>query len=269
MNILGNNSSKLNEVIFENRNKNYGAYAIRAGYYNSLTKSLLYLSSIVIVLFGSVIISNKIKGVSVNEIPLTFEDPKIDILTYATEVDVTPPAIEPHQNKSVAAAPKGVIGNKIIDDAIETTSVNISNTISGIGSATATGISSIGTETSTVTTETTTHTTTSISTEPVAIADEMPEFEGGAVALMRFVAQNITYPEVAKIINKEGVVYVSFIVNELGFVEHAKVMRGIGFGCDEEVLRVVSKMPRWKKAGRNAGHPVKVRYNIPVSFKLK
>lgn len=97
----------------------------------------------------------------------------------------------------------------------------------------------------------------------------MPEFEGGAVALMRFVAQNISYPEVAKIINKEGVVYVSFTVNELGYVEHAKVMRGIGFGCDEEVLRVVSKMPRWKKAGRNAGHPVKVRYNIPVSFKLK
>ena len=68
---------------------------------NSLTKSLLYLSSIVIVLFGSVIISNKINGVSVNEVALTFEDPKIDILTYSTEVDVTPPAIEPHQNKSV------------------------------------------------------------------------------------------------------------------------------------------------------------------------
>ena len=72
MNILGNNSSKLNEVIFENRNKNYGAYAIRSSYNDSLKKSLIYLSSIVFLLFGSVIISNKINGVAVHEIPLTF-----------------------------------------------------------------------------------------------------------------------------------------------------------------------------------------------------
>jgi protein TonB len=269
MNILGNNSSKLNEVIFENRNKNYGAYAIRSSYNDSLKKSLIYLSSIVFLLFGSVIISNKINGVAVHEIPLTFEDPKIDLLTYTTEVDITPPVIEPHKNNAVAAAPKGTIGTTVTDDVIETTPVNMNNPVSGTGASTATGISNLGTETSTVTTIIIANTTPSISTDPVSIADEMPEFDGGAIGLMRYVGQNISYPEMAKIINKEGIVYVSFVVNELGYVENAKVMRGIGYGCDEEVLRVVSKMPRWKKVGKNGGHPVKVRYNIPVSFRLK
>ena len=269
MNILGNNSSKLNEVIFENKNKNYGAYAIRSSYNDSLKKSLIYLCSIVFLLFGSVIISNKMNGVAVNEIPLTFEDPKIDLLVYTTEVDMTPPVLEPHKNVSVATAPKGTIGTTVTDDVIETNAVSLTTLVSGTGSPTATGVSNIGTETSTVTTITIANSLPAVINEPVSIADEMPEFEGGAVGLMRYVGQNITYPELAKIINKEGTVYVSFVVNELGFVENAKVMRGIGYGCDEEVLRVVSKMPRWKKVGKNGGHPVKVRYNIPVSFRLK
>ena len=63
MNILGNNANKLNDVIFENRNKNYGAYAIRSSYNDSLKKSLLFLTSIVSLLFGSVIINNKIRQV--------------------------------------------------------------------------------------------------------------------------------------------------------------------------------------------------------------
>ena len=97
----------------------------------------------------------------------------------------------------------------------------------------------------------------------------MPEFDGGVAGLMRYVGQNIIYPPVAREIGKEGTVYVSFVVNEMGNVENVKVMRGIGFGCDEEVVRVIGKMPRWKKVGKNAGHPVKVRYNIPVKFKLQ
>lgn len=269
MNILGNNANKLNDVIFENRNKNYGAYAIRTSYNDSLKKSLIYLTSIVSLLFGSVIINNKINSSTKNEGLLILEDPKIEPLTYTTEITIEPPVIEPKQNNA-AAAPKGTIGTVINDDAVVTNSINIDNPISGVGSSTATGVDPNNTNESTVTvTNSVAVTTPSVDTGPVIVADEMPEFEGGVAGLMRFVSQNIVYPPVAREIGKEGTVYVSFVVNETGNVENVKVMKGIGFGCDEEVVRVVGKMPRWKKVGKNAGHPVKVRFNIPVSFKLK
>lgn len=269
MNILGNNASKLNEIIFENRNKNYGAYVIRESYNDSLIKSLVYLSSMLVLLFGSVYLYNKTNHEVMEEKKIIFNDPKLNPIEYSMKVDMTP-ITQPVQNAAAAAtAPEGAIGRTIIDDAPETNSVTIDNTINGVGSTTATGVSTTGTETSSVIAIISIANTTPVSTEAVVVADEMPEFDGGVAGLMRYIGQNIIYPSVAREIGKEGTVYVSFVVNELGNVENVKVMRGIGFGCDEEVVRVVGKMPRWKKVGKNAGHPVKVRYNIPVKFKLQ
>lgn len=269
MNILGSNAGKLNEIIFANRNKNYGAYAIRSEYTDSLKKSILCLVGLVSLLFGSVIIYNRINAIAAIETPIVFDDPLIKPLVYTTTlVEMKPLVIEPNQN-SGATAPKGTIGTVINENAIETNSVNINNPVSGVGTETATGTSPVGPETSTVTSihvETSSAPTT---IETVVVAEEMPEFEGGVAGLMRYVSQNIVYPQIAREIGQEGTVYVSFVVNESGNVENVKVMRGIGYGCDEEVVRVVGKMPRWKKAGRNAGHPVKVRFNIPVSFRLR
>lgn len=270
MNILGNNANKLNDVIFENRNKNYGAYAIRTSYNDSLKKSLIYLTSLVSLLFGSVIINNRLNSSTKGDGLIIIDDPKIETLTYTTEVNIEPLANKPEQQNNAAAAPKGTIGTVIRDHATETNSVNIDNPISGVGSATATGVDPNSTNESTVTvTNSVAVTTTSVDTGPVVVADDMPEFEGGVAGLMRYVSQNIVYPPVAREIGHQGTVYVSFVVNEIGNVENIKVMKGIGYGCDEEVVRVVGKMPRWKKVGKNAGHPVKVRFNIPVSFKLK
>jgi protein TonB len=65
-------------------------------------------------------------------------------------------------------------------------------------------------------------------------------------------------------------VYVSFIIDEKGQVESSKILKGIGAGCDEEASRVVNKLPKFKKPGRNgAGKPVKVIFNIPIAFKLR
>lgn len=271
MNILGNNANKLNDVIFENRNKNYGAYAIRSSYNDSLKKSLLFLTSIVSLLFGSVIINNKINTDSILEQPTILDDLAAETLTYSTEVDMKPPVIEPVQNTAAAAtAPTGGMPTQIVDVLTNTTAINPTNPISGVGTETATGVAPLGPETSTATTVIHVANTASVSSsEVLVIAEEMPEFEGGVTGLMKFVGQNVVYPALAREAGKEGTVYVSFVVNEIGNVENVKIMRGIGLGCDEEVVRVVSKMPRWKKVGKNAGHPVKVRFNIPISFKLK
>ncbi|MBL7935254.1 MAG: energy transducer TonB [Bacteroidia bacterium] len=271
MNILGNNSDKLNDIIFENRNKTYGAYVIRSSYNDSLKKSLLYLMSIVSLLFGSVIINNKMNANSVIESTPFLEDPTLEAKTYVTEVDVTPPVAEPIQNLSApATAPSGAMPTQIVDVLTNTTVINTENPISGVGTETATGISSIGTETSTLTSI---HVQSSApipaTSEILVTADEMPEFEGGYEGLMRYVGQNVVYPSLAREIGIEGKVHISFVINEFGNVENINVMRGIGYGCDEEVVRVLKKMPKWKKVGKNAGHPVKVRFNIPVAFKLK
>jgi protein TonB len=270
MNILGNNSSKLNEVIFENRNKAYGAYAIREAYSDSLKKSILYLSSLVMLLFGSVFAYNKINAVPADEKGIVIDDSNIKPLIYETEVHMKP-LETPVENTEVAAtAPTGGMPLRIVDTETTNTVTANMNPVSGVGTETATGVAATGTETSTATaTLSIAGTTASAPAETVVFADEMPEFEGGNAGLMQYVARNIVYPEVAKEVGAQGTVYVSFVVNEVGKVESAKVLKGMGLGCDEEVLRVINKMPQWKKPGKNAGHAVKVRFNIPVAFKLK
>ena len=271
MNLLQNNSSKLNDVIFENRNKAYGAYAIRESYTDALKKSILYLSGMVILLFGSVLLYNKLNAIAADNKVITFDDPKVEPLEYVTEVDNTPLEAKPEVAAAAATAPANAIPTRIVDtETTTTTTVNMNNPVSGVGSATATGLAPVGTETSTSTeTLTIAGNSSSVTAEPVIFAEEMPEFEGGNAGLMQYVARNIVYPELAKEAGVQGIVYVSFVVNETGKVESAKVLKGIGLGCDEEVMRVINKMPQWKKPGKNAGHPVKVRFNIPVSFKLK
>ena len=99
------------------------------------------------------------------------------------------------------------------------------------------------------------------------IAEEMPVFPGGEQAMMKFVAENINYPQEAKDKEIAGRVFVSFVVEKDGSVDEVKVMRGIGGGCDEEVVRVVKAMPKWKP-GKQAGKPVRVNYMMPFNFKL-
>lgn len=97
--------------------------------------------------------------------------------------------------------------------------------------------------------------------------EKEPEFPGGPKAMYEFLKTHIRYPERAKQMGIEGTVYIGFVVDEYGNIRFAKVARGIGGGCDEEALRVVNKMPRWIP-GRQAGHPVKVSLSLPVSYSL-
>ena len=272
MNILGNNPGKLNEVIFENRNKAYGAYAIRASYNDALKKSIFYLSGMVTLLFGSVFVYNRINAVPLQEKVIELNDPVLDPLTYEMKVDLTPLETPVENTAAAATAPANAIPTRILDaEPVNTATVNMENPVSGVGSATATGVAPVGTETSTATTTiiAVATTATASTSEAVIFAEEMPEFEGGSDGLMQYVARNVVYPELAKEAGVQGIVYVSFVVSETGKVESSKVLKGIGLGCDEEVLRVINKMPQWKKPGKNAGHAVKVRFNIPVAFKLK
>ena len=99
------------------------------------------------------------------------------------------------------------------------------------------------------------------------IVDEMPQYPGGEKAMMEYVAKNVKYPQEAKDKEIQGRVFVSFVIEKDGSVSTVKVMRGIGGGCDEEAVRVVSSMPKWKP-GIKDGKPVRVSYMMPLNFKL-
>jgi len=100
------------------------------------------------------------------------------------------------------------------------------------------------------------------------IVEEMPAFPGGEQKLMEYVGKNIKYPQIARETGIQGRVFIGFVVEPDGSVSNVKLLRGIGGGCDEEAMRVVKSMPRWKP-GKQRGKAVRVSYQIPVFFKLQ
>ena len=99
-------------------------------------------------------------------------------------------------------------------------------------------------------------------------AEVMPEYPGGDQAMMDFVANNVEYPQEARDKEISGRVMVGFIVEKDGSISDVKVVKSIGGGCDEEAVRVVKAMPKWKP-GKEKGKPVRVSYMMPFTFKLQ
>lgn len=97
--------------------------------------------------------------------------------------------------------------------------------------------------------------------------EQMPEFPGGQSAMMQFLSKNIQYPQQAKEAAIQGKVFAEFVVDNNGELHDIKILRGIGYGCDQEVIRVLKLMPKWK-SGRMNGKAVSVRFRLPVNFKL-
>ena len=100
------------------------------------------------------------------------------------------------------------------------------------------------------------------------IVEEMPEFPGGELALRKFIAQTIKYPEIARKNGIQGKVYVNFVVEKDGSVGRAKVVRGVDPSLDYEASRVTNELPKWKPR-KQRGEAVAVQYTIPVNFVLQ
>ncbi|MBN2638509.1 MAG: TonB family protein [Bacteroidales bacterium] len=100
------------------------------------------------------------------------------------------------------------------------------------------------------------------------VVEQSPEFIGGTKALMKYLGENIKYPVEAKKEGIQGRVFVNFIIEKDGSVSNARILRGIGHGCDKEALRVVEQMPKWIP-GKQRGEPVRVVFTLPIQFKLE
>ncbi len=105
------------------------------------------------------------------------------------------------------------------------------------------------------------------SSEVQLIVDEMPEYPGGMGELMKFIIDNIEYPDAAKNKGYEGKVFVKFVVDSTGFTKNPTVLKSSGTAMlDEEAMRLVSIFPKWNP-GKQNGKPVPVYFNLPISFK--
>lgn len=99
------------------------------------------------------------------------------------------------------------------------------------------------------------------------VVESMPGFPGGEAARIKYLNENIKYPQMARESGIQGRVFVTFVVEKDGKVTDVRVLRGIGGGCDEEAVRVIKNMPNWN-AGKQRGKPVRVQFNMPILFKL-
>jgi protein TonB len=98
--------------------------------------------------------------------------------------------------------------------------------------------------------------------------EDNPVFPGGDEARLKYISNNITYPNIAIESGIQGTVYVTFVVEKDGSISNVKVLRGIGGACDEEALRVIRNMPKWQ-AGKHRGKEIRVQYNLPIKFVLE
>ena len=101
------------------------------------------------------------------------------------------------------------------------------------------------------------------------VVEQQPEFPGGMQALMKFLRDNIQYPRISRENNSQGKTYVNFVVNTDGSIQDVEVMKSSGdVYLDKEAIRVVKTMPKWNP-GKQAGKAVRVRFTLPVSFRLQ
>ncbi|MDR1201793.1 MAG: energy transducer TonB [Tannerellaceae bacterium] len=103
---------------------------------------------------------------------------------------------------------------------------------------------------------------------PFIFVEEMPQFPGGETELLRFVNKSIKYPVIAQENGIQGRVTCSFVINRDGSVVDAEVSRGVDPSLDKEALRVINTMPKWSP-GKQRGKPVRVKYTIPITFRLQ
>ena len=102
----------------------------------------------------------------------------------------------------------------------------------------------------------------------LVIVEQKAEFPGGELEMMKYLGRNIKYPTAASRKNVSGTVFVSFEVGKHGNISKPEVIKGLGYGLDDEAVRVVWNMPKWTPAKQH-GQAVAVEYTLPIEFKLE
>jgi len=270
------------DLIFDNRNKAYGGYELRKHYNQRVLQAFgLLIAAIALAVaipyaIGKFFPKDKLAVLSAPNAPTVLT--KIEAV-YQPPKTIPPPIEQPKSQpnasikKTVEFVEPKVVADAKVDkplvkpDFKDDAEIGLKNNVGNGGKEIAkttevpTGPPVAGEKSGDP------HVTTMPSSEPMVFADVMPEYPGGLAALMKYLQSNMKYPAEARENAIQGKVIVKFVVNEMGRVENAIVVRGIGAGCDKEALRVVNAMKGWKP-GMMHGKAVKVYYTLPITFRL-
>lgn len=256
-----------NELVFENKNKNYGAYDLRKKYNRTVNIALLItgLSFIFIVSFPMILnwIQHQTEELVIptnTETVVMMDPPPID-----PDEPPPPPPPPPPVMETVKFTPPVVTDDEVIDEPpplqTEETPQISTETQEGTGD----DIIIIPDEGTGI--------VAPVKDEIFTIVEQMPSFPGGDAAMMKWIRDKIEaigYPQMEKEAGISGTCYVTFVIDKDGNVVDSKILRGVsgGPGYDKVALTVVKAMPKWA-AGKQNGRSVSVQYNLPIKFTIR
>ena len=252
----------MDEIIFEKRNKMYGAYILRKMYNRQVNKALLLSIGILIAgLAYPIARSYNAKGAGTH----VWNEPGTVVMTNdpppenPQELPQAPPDNSEIQRQVRFVTPDVVDGEVLADEGLFNQDIlNQSSSSEPVD----------------LKVEKYVEKPLIVTDDPVEkqetfiTAEEMPFYTGGETERLKFLSDNIKYPQQASELGIQGTVYLQFVVDSKGNITDVKIMRGIGGGCEEEALRVIKMMPAWHP-GKQNGKAVRVLYTMPVSFKLQ
>ena len=265
----------LEDIIFRNRNKSYGAYSLRTDYQQVINRALLIGIGLFCLAILTPMIWAKVDDDKKIICELTPIDPNIPEPPKETVVPpIEKPPVQPEPQMPVAVQrflPPEIVPNEqeteLLKDQDELSKSDIQ-----IGSEDKEGSNEP------VPTDDPDAGKGSQPAPPVEIkvednqlyisVEQMPEYAGGLTALSKFLQKNLRYPNPASNAGVSGKVYVQFVVGQDGAISKVDVLKGLGFGCDEEAERVIKLMPHWS-AGKQSGRAVAVKFTLPINFQLE
>lgn len=256
------------DVVFDDRNKAYGAYDLRKHYASTMVKATLVMIAFIVA--GWVAI--KLTTISV----------PADELIHTTIVDIHPPIIKPPvdepkpndpkpeplkpqpQAATTRFVPPVVVDKPVVDEAPVIAEIE-----GPVAQQTTTGVKGTDNVVPTEPASTGPGTVTAPSNDPVSTIglEVQPEPFGGMAAFSKFLSKNMRFPAAALDAGVGGRVIVSFVIERDGSLSNIVVERGPGYGMDQEAVRVLKLAKAWKPGIQN-GQPVRVRYMIPIAFQL-
>ncbi|AYQ34502.1 energy transducer TonB [Runella sp. SP2] len=265
----------LDDIVFENRNKAYGAYDLRKVYRPTLTKSMLIGGAIfVLAMLSPALISlipkeeeeQFMQEIDLMKMPPPPIDPNeppppppppIEVPKVAT-IKFLPPEVKKDEEVPEETPPPVVeeLEKAVVADKTQEGDENAQEAIVAPE------------ETAPVKEEVKVVEAAPVEEQIFQVVEQNPEFPGGMAGLGQYLQKNLKYPAAASRANVSGRVFLTFVVNTDGSIQDIQVLKGLGFGCDEEAQRVVKGMPKWKP-GKQSGRNVRVKYNLPISFVLE
>jgi len=269
------NSSEWCDLVFEGKNKDYGAYEMRQT--SSSRHLIAFLCTLVFITivalipsFMSAISKNKDVALSGYDGPLVVTDVDLteEVPQEVIEQSIAPPP--PPIINSVQFTPPAIVDDAEVNAENEMrTQEELSNSTALITTVTYHSENTEGADPGELLQEQRDVIGTAyVPDKPFETAEVMPQYPGGNSELMRFMKNNLKYPTIAAETGIEGRVVVKFVVDKNGAISDIQVLKGIDPSCDKEAVRVVKLMPNWIPGMQN-GNPVSVYFNLPVFFKLE